>query len=665
MSWQGVWRWRSLLPGLVAGILLLALFWIGYHHPWADPVWLVPFALGLMMVWRHPHLGLQALLTLLPVASQTIWSGWRVIDEFDLLLLAVLGVGYGRLARDLCSSGLSSGPRHHIDWRFWLLLAGVLASTGIAAWRAWIDLGPPVSWNAQDWLFGDYDSPANVWRVGKSALWLLLAVPWLHYLARTGCEACARALCRGMLGGLILVCVLAVWERYVYVGLRDFSEPYRTTAWFWEMHVGGGAIDAYLVLASPFAPWALWQARSRLAWAAAALLIMVLVYVVVTTYSRGLYLAVLGSLGLMMIVRHGRQREGTIAAALDGRFARANRWLLAGLGAECLCFFVLATDSFATSRLSHSSRDLVSRWEHWTAAAALLDTPQRRWLGLGLGRLPAHYSLQVPEGELPGQVRWLSPEAGGPAARLAGPVTQARRARSFALVQRVPIGSVAGSYRVRLWVRTAQVTELGLKLCQQHLLYEGDCQSARLRVEPVGAGSLPGAGDSVQGQTIELQGPDLAPVSWPQRVRQGLLSLSVLEAGQEVQLEKVELLSSIEISVLKNADFSLGLSNWLPVATDFFRSWHLDNFYLELWAERGWPGLLAWIALLGFAVRALLWRVNESSCRLPLLGGLTGASALGMVISIAELPRIAFLLALLSFSALVVVKRPPVDCNSC
>jgi len=52
-------------------------------------------------------------------------------------------------------------------------------------------------------------------------------------------------------------------ERAAYPGLLDFSTSYRATATFWEMHVGGAASDACLALATPFAAWALWSARSR------------------------------------------------------------------------------------------------------------------------------------------------------------------------------------------------------------------------------------------------------------------------------------------------------------------------------------------------------------------------------------------------------------------
>ena len=37
----------------------------------------------------------------------------------------------------------------------------------------------------------------------------------------------------------------ALWERAVYTALLDFSSDYRTTGSFWEMHVGGAALDGF------------------------------------------------------------------------------------------------------------------------------------------------------------------------------------------------------------------------------------------------------------------------------------------------------------------------------------------------------------------------------------------------------------------------------------
>jgi hypothetical protein len=62
-----------------------------------------------------------------------------------------------------------------------------------------------------------------------------------------------------------------VWERLAFTGLANFSSDYRATGLFWEMHVGGAALDAVLALSVPFAVAALVTARVPWRWAVAAL----------------------------------------------------------------------------------------------------------------------------------------------------------------------------------------------------------------------------------------------------------------------------------------------------------------------------------------------------------------------------------------------------------
>ena len=60
-----------------------------------------------------------------------------------------------------------------------------------------------------------------------------------------------------------------VWERYAFTGLLNFSSDYRATGMFWEMHVGGAALDGYLALGVPFVVWAFMRTSGRTAAAAA------------------------------------------------------------------------------------------------------------------------------------------------------------------------------------------------------------------------------------------------------------------------------------------------------------------------------------------------------------------------------------------------------------
>jgi hypothetical protein len=221
-----------------------------------------------MVAARYRGLWLFALPALLPIMNFSPWTGWLVFEEFDLVVLGLLGAGLGQRAWELRPRlGKQAIPlaqeSSHDGYIAIALVAGALGVLGL--WRGFADAG--------GWTFGWFDSypqPLNSLRVDKSLLYAAALVPLLHDEFRRSTPDAVRRLALGMQVGLALVGLAVLWERAAYPGLLDFSSTYRATATFWEMHVGGAAIDAYLVLATPFAVWALWSARSRRAWAAAA-----------------------------------------------------------------------------------------------------------------------------------------------------------------------------------------------------------------------------------------------------------------------------------------------------------------------------------------------------------------------------------------------------------
>uniref|UniRef100_UPI00195354A7 hypothetical protein n=1 Tax=Escherichia coli TaxID=562 RepID=UPI00195354A7 len=71
--------------------------------------------------------------------------------------------------------------------------------------------------------------------------------------------------------------------RLAYTGLLDFSTDYRTTALFWEMHVGGAALDGFLVMTLPFALLALLRTRAPMNFAAGLVIMLLAAYAVLTT----------------------------------------------------------------------------------------------------------------------------------------------------------------------------------------------------------------------------------------------------------------------------------------------------------------------------------------------------------------------------------------------
>ena len=200
----------------------------------------------------------------------------------------------------------------------------------------------------------------------------------------------------GMWLGLAVVAIAVLWERVAYPGLTDFAKPYRAVGLFWEMHVGGAAIDAYLAMATPFAVWALWSARHALAMVDGGR----------PGTARGVRLP-----DDLLARRLPRRRRSLLflGVAAKGRTSplrwrrRAGRVLVAILLLEVVA--VIATGSFLTERMARSERDLRSRIAHWTKGVGLLHDPSDVALGIGLGRLPSHFTRFVAGYEFSGAVR--------------------------------------------------------------------------------------------------------------------------------------------------------------------------------------------------------------------------------------------------------------------
>ena len=70
------------------------------NHPVApQAVTVVFFAFFLLFAWQ-PRSSLYSLPLFLPLLNFSPWTGWLVIDEFDLLVLAVVAAGYFRMRWD-------------------------------------------------------------------------------------------------------------------------------------------------------------------------------------------------------------------------------------------------------------------------------------------------------------------------------------------------------------------------------------------------------------------------------------------------------------------------------------------------------------------------------------------------------------------------------------
>lgn len=673
--------------GLVALACLGAAAFIASHHPLWPAAALLGIGLVFVVEWRRPGSWLFLVPAGLPLLNFSPWTGWLTFEEFDLLALATLAGGYFGLVRQCrAPKGDCSRATRPAPWRVLVLLFGGLSF--VALWAGVRDAG---GWSFS-WFQG-YTEPLNGVRVAKSSLLAWLTLPLIESQLHTSPRRATTRLCAGMTAGLAMVVLAALWERAAYPGLLNLSARYRTTALFWEMHVGGGAIDAYLALATPFVAWALSSARSVPRWSMAALLALATAYACLTTFSRGAYLAIAGPLPLLGALLLLRSRD------LDarGRWHRAGLLIIAGaataaslavafsmldypglglvvlvtsasllawkvrrsgllswrmLGSSLLVValmaevvVILSAGSFMLDRLSAADEDFAHRREHWGHGLGLLRTSSDWLFGRGLGRLPASYASEVPNGEFPGAVRIHASAGGASAATLYGPLTLRRIGGHFGIAQRVPREQ---TYHVRIDARSSKPVHLYLRVCERHVLYDGRCQLGFGRVAPAAAGwsriELP------------LRGPALTARPWF-AARSVVFQLSVIDAGGAVELGSIVLSGPGGANLLANGDFSNGLAHWQPGAQGYFLPWHIDNLYLELLIERGLPALLVFGALSILALWRLMSVARRSKAAPFLAAALSGALLVGLVSSLFDVPRVAYLFQLLVLFSLLATQR--------
>ena len=220
------------------------------------------------------------------------------------------------------------------------------------------------------WFDGYYDA-ANSLRIAKSYLLALLMLPpLLAQMRRSGMRA-IRALAAGLTTGLLLASLAILWERLTFPGLLNFSSDYRVTAQFWEMHVGGAALDGFLALTLPFAIFELLAGRNRGRSLLAGGTVMLAGYACLVTFSRGVYLAVPVSLMLLAMLLARRRNSWSLARA-----ART-------LGQGCLLALAMAAMSYLTFR-SGGYRALLAVLGVFAAslplAAPARGLPASRWI---------------------------------------------------------------------------------------------------------------------------------------------------------------------------------------------------------------------------------------------------------------------------------------------
>lgn len=312
---------RPISRSVLATVLFLGCYGMGiflaYHHPLSPGAAVLGFMLASAVAFMWPSAWLIAVPAILPLFGLAPWTGWLVFEEFDLVVLAVAAGGYARIVL----KAAKAKQKLRLSLVSVILMGAFAISLLISMSRGFDDAGGFVF----GWFHG-YDAALNSFRIAKSYFLALLLCPlMIRALGEQG-EQATKLLAAGLAVGLGVVCLAALWERLAFTGLLDFSSDYRTTALFWEMHVGGAALDGFLALTIPFAIWGVRKSATQTGWLVSFCLLCLAVYASLTTFSRGLYFALALAITLLLWqLRRESSSESRPALAAWG----SPQWVLA------------------------------------------------------------------------------------------------------------------------------------------------------------------------------------------------------------------------------------------------------------------------------------------------------------------------------------------------
>ena len=301
-------RLERVLQGLVGCLSASAGLVLAVNYPIGPAPWVAAlFVVVLACAYAWPNAWLVALPALLPIVGFAPWTGWITFEELDMLVFAIAAGGYLKLARRPRRPTAGIGSPHALAWLFAALFA---VSLCVSTLRGFADAGG----FAFGWFQG-YHGPMNSLRLAKSFFLALLMLPLWSAANRADPQRAAAWLRTGLALGLAAASLAALWERLAFTSLLDFSDDYRTTALFWEMSVGGAAFDGFLALTVPFALRELWSSRTTLRSTVAAALLLLASYACLTTFSRGVYLAVPLGIAVTLWLASRQPRAAPMPAA--------------------------------------------------------------------------------------------------------------------------------------------------------------------------------------------------------------------------------------------------------------------------------------------------------------------------------------------------------------
>jgi hypothetical protein len=583
------------------------------------PLWIfVGLIVYAVILWLRPDWWLVAVPALLPVLDLTRWSGSLYLTESDFIVLATVAVLSLRL------------PPDRRDFRppLPLLLIVLLVFSYTVSVTVGLTPFPPIGANS----FNNYFSPYNALRVAKGFFWALLLLPFLARSLRS--DRGVRLFASGMVCGLAGVGLVILAERAIFVGLFDFSSDFRVTGPFTSMHIGGGHLGAYLIMALPFLAPAVALSRRPVALAALSLAFGLTVYAIAVSFNRTVYgAAIITTLTFV---------AASSLASLRGRGSatRSITVLVLAGGALVALVGAAALSPFMSARLSTVSGDWSERLWNWNEGLSLRDGSwTHEIIGMGIGSYPRRYLFRSTN-ELP-TVFAVARDGERPFLRLGSGL-------ALYLGQYVALRPDQ-TYKLSVALRaTSEQARLSIMVCEKALLYSFDCREIGIRPEVLGQWHSYSVDFNPEG--LGHSGDFVRPVEF---------ALASAPKGTEIDITALSLRAPSGEELLANGDFARGTDRWL-FTDDYHWNWRIEDQPLMTLFEQGWLGVLAIGLVVVLTLVRLLQRCLEGDTAAPVfLASIIGFLFVGVFNSLFEAPRLASVFYLVVFAALCVTRPAP------
>lgn len=595
---------------LVAAALTIVTLVLAASYPFnAAGTLLFGLALYALAIQRWRRLWLVAVPLGIPLLDRGLETGMLLVNEFDLFVLTTLAALLWR--------------RQYPGWlkswwgtARWILAAFVVlvAIAVVNGWTILNGLGPAT--------ITRIDGSDNVVLRAKSLLLILPLLPYLVAALKEDEKAFSR-LALGWILGLSIASLAVLWERYVFIGIFDFTAPFRASGPFSSMALGGAALDLYLVMALPFAAHGLIVNR-RLRLLASVACVLGL-YALVVTYTRTSYAAAgiaFATLGWFSLTSARR----TLGQAARFPGAALITALVAGLA-------LAATTGHMGTRFKSALEEAPQRIEQLVEAVRP-GLARSLVFGAGAGTFP---SLNISESPLEAQ-----PGRGVIAREGRRHKLELHGGRAIYFDQRLR-GPIGPELTVTVRTRSVSNTSGGVFVCVKHLMNSSRCVSS----------SLPASGDNRWKQhTIVLDTRPVQRVVEENPAARSTVYLTLVPPkapGAQLWITDVAVKNVESKHQLRNGRFEQGNRGWYFTQDDH-TLWHLENLWGTLLFELGIPGAALFLALTVYLLARTLAAVRaERACKYPaalagapgvVLASLAGMHVLALTDGVFDVPRI-------------------------